>query len=170
MRDELSVLSLDAVQNKFTFLQRQTRWYGSWIRRAILLGHCPRPPRCTSRDRGNAVLGLGVGIWTTRSDDCRCSRSRNCRLARYQKSPLNLLEHLSITYSTAPSLKLLVRKHHLCRQKKGIVTSSPLASGLAIAIGTLIGLVVLGNSSVKVGLLGAISAFVVMVVLKSYSG
>jgi hypothetical protein len=54
-------------------------------------------------------------------------------------------------------------------RKRDIVTRSPFASGLAIAIGTLIGLVVLGNSSVEVGLLGAISAFVVMVVLKSYS-
>jgi hypothetical protein len=72
---------------------------------------------------------------------------------------------MPINYPTGPSLRLLVRKRHLCRQKKrGIVTSSPLASGLAI--GTLIGLVVLCNSSVKVGLLGAISAFVVMVVLK----
>jgi hypothetical protein len=55
-------------------------------------------------------------------------------------------------------------------EKRGIVTSSPLASGLAIAIGTVVGFVVLGNSSIEVGLLGAISAFAVMVVLRSYFG
>jgi len=44
----------------------------------------------------------------------------------------------------------------------------PLVSGFAIAIGTLIGLVVLGDSSVEVGLVGAVSAFVVMFVLRAY--
>ena len=44
-----------------------------------------------------------------------------------------------------------------------------LASSFAIAAGTLIGLVVLGNYSVEVGLLGAISALMVMFVL-TYSG
>jgi len=44
----------------------------------------------------------------------------------------------------------------------------PLVSGFAIAIGTLIGLVFLGDSSVEVGLVGAVSAFVVMFVLRVY--
>jgi len=81
------------------------------------MDHDTRPPSCTYRDHGNAVLGLGVGIWATRSDAYRCGRGQNCRIARYQKSPLNLLEHLPINYLTAPSLKLLARKRYLCRQK-----------------------------------------------------
>ncbi len=55
-------------------------------------------------------------------------------------------------------------------RRRGIVTDfrRPLVAGLAIAAGTLIGLVVLGGSSVEDGLVGAISAFVVMFVLRSY--
>ena len=55
-------------------------------------------------------------------------------------------------------------------KRRGNVTDyrRPLVAGFAIAAGTLIGLVVLGGSSVEDGLVGAISAFVVMIVLRSY--
>ena len=43
---------------------------------------------------------------------------------------------------------------------------SPAAYGLAVAIGTIIGFVVLGGSSIESGLLGAVGAFIVMFVLK----
>jgi hypothetical protein len=46
--------------------------------------------------------------------------------------------------------------------------SRPLVHGLAIAVGTIIGLVVLGGSSVGNGLLGAVGAFVVMFVLSFF--
>ena len=44
----------------------------------------------------------------------------------------------------------------------------PLGYGFGIAVGTFFGLVVLGGSSVGVGLTGAIAAFVVMAVLKFF--
>jgi hypothetical protein len=42
----------------------------------------------------------------------------------------------------------------------------PAAYGLAVAVGTVIGFVVLGGSSIESGLTVAVSAFVVMFVLK----
>ncbi|MFC6939025.1 hypothetical protein ACFQE8_03495 [Salinirubellus sp. GCM10025818] len=42
----------------------------------------------------------------------------------------------------------------------------PIAYGLAVSIGTLLGFVVLGGSSVESGLMGAVGAFVVMFVLR----
>jgi len=42
----------------------------------------------------------------------------------------------------------------------------PIAYGVAIAVGTFVGFVVLGGSSVESGLTGAVAAFVVMFILK----
>ncbi|WP_155120667.1 hypothetical protein [Haloprofundus marisrubri] len=46
----------------------------------------------------------------------------------------------------------------------------PLVYGLAVAVGTFIGFVVLGDSSVEAGLLGAVGAFVVMFALRFFFG
>lgn len=42
----------------------------------------------------------------------------------------------------------------------------PIAYGLVIAAGTFVGFVVLGGSSIESGLTGAVTAFVVMGILK----
>jgi hypothetical protein len=42
----------------------------------------------------------------------------------------------------------------------------PIAYGIAIAVGTFLGFVVLGGSSIESGLTGAVTAFVVMFILK----